>query len=188
MKKILVASVIVLVLILVGGVVYAQGQTDAISYSGQRLFGIGRQGLMGMPPGGGAPNYYFGFNFIVANPDWSYGKTLEKIVITYGDDGTIVKEVVLTGEEAWLAPHETFEKDSEQLSISPTISNLKLYNIEVYWAGRGEPLRGWIEDMSWLVEQDQFDTWIIKDFGPVIEREMIGMGVPRQGARQGLGS
>ena len=89
MKKILILLIIAVVLMSVGGVVYAQGQIDTKSYSGQRLFGIGGRGLIGMPPTGEPPNYHFHFTLSIANPDWRYGKTLEKIVITYGNDGTI---------------------------------------------------------------------------------------------------
>jgi len=133
-----------------------------ISYRGQL-----RQNHLVSTAGG---SLYYGLHpsFTISNPDLDDGKTLEKIVVYDGDNGVIVKEINLSGEEAWLGPHEVYNRDFRMLGIEPPVGQYTAYTIEVYWHGGGLPLVGYAGTPSFEVEQDLFGEWYVVDFGPFV--------------------
>ena len=127
-----------------------------------------------MPPQGNEPCYGFHLNIVVSNPDLQYSKTLEKIVITYGN-GTPVTQWTPSSEDALISPLEVFERDVRQLNISPPLDHYTFYNVEIYWNGRGQPLIGWTEEFLFLGGQGANGNPIAKDIGQIVEREMVNL-------------
>lgn len=175
-KTFLVSFVLILVVAgIVGGVIAAQAAPSGQTTGGQRLFGIGRDGIICMPPQGNEPCYGFHLNIVVSNPDLQYSKTLEKIVITDGFTGGVVTEWTPLPEEALISPLEVFERDVRQLNISPPLDHYTFYNVEIYWNGKGQPLIGWTEEDIFLGGQDANGNPIAKDIGQIVEREMVNL-------------
>ncbi|MCJ7808484.1 MAG: hypothetical protein MUP73_07335 [Dehalococcoidia bacterium] len=152
----------------VGALYYVQGPIEAKppSMQTQRLFGTVHDGIDDVSTAGGPLYYGFHPGFTISNPDLDDGKTLEKIVVYDGDNGVIVKEINLSGEEAWLGPHEIFARDFRRLEIEPPVGQYTAYTIEVYWHGGGLPLVGWAGIWSYEVEQGSSGEWEAVDFGP----------------------
>ena len=175
-KIFLVSFVLILVVAgIVGGVIAAQAAPSGQTTGGQRLVGIGRDGIVGIPPQGNEPYYGFHLNIVVSNPDLNYSKTIEKIVVTNGFTGTLVKEWTVPTEVGLVSPRGVFERDVRQLGIEPPLDTYTFYNFEVYWNGRGETLRGWAEEWQFIVAQDQNSNWYAKDIGQILTKEMVNI-------------
>jgi len=176
MKKSIFLVSLMLILVVVGiagSAMSAQAAPSNQTTGTQRLFGMGKDGVMGMPPGlDRAPFYYCQFAIDIVNPDLQYSKTIQKIVISDGSNGTTVKEFTPTGEQALLEPHEAFETDFPRLGIPPLSSSLKLYTVDVYWQGRGEPLVGYIAFAFWKIDRDAGQ---VLDLGEFAITEMVNL-------------
>jgi len=177
-RKILLLTFVAILVVagIVGGVITAQAAPSGQTTSGQRLYSVGRDGIVCIPPQGNEPCYGFHLNIVVSNPDLQYSKTLEKIVITNGFTGELVKEwTPPSQDEALISPLEVFERDVRQLNISGPTNTYTFYSVEVYWQGRGQPLQGWAEEFLFLGGQDANGNPIAIDIGQVIEREMVNI-------------
>jgi len=174
-KKIILVMLAVALLIggVAGGVAYAAA--GGHNMSGQRLYGICSDGYTAMPPEGDPPFYYLHPGFVITNPDWRYGKTIQRIVIAYGSNGTVYEEITLSAEDAWLAPHEVFNTDFRMLGIPGRMEPARDYTVDVYWEGRGEALMGLISNIFLLAEEEAPGEWVVKDFGPFMQEEMINI-------------
>jgi len=179
-RKILLIALVVVVATTVGSVGYAVAGPGGQVPGQQRLFGIGTDGATGMPtapnvPPMDPPYYRILLGFTVVNPDLTYSKTLEKILIIDAVNQTWVYEVPLTEEMATLSPREGFYRDFEMLGISIHSIWSNPYIIEVYWSGKGQPLLGYICESSYLVDAVAPNCTVL-DFGPIQDkREMVNL-------------
>lgn len=178
-KTLLVSFVLILVVAgIVGGVIAAQAAPAGQTTGGQRLFGTtvyGGYALAGQDP----PPYYWSFpNIVISNPDWQYDKKIEKIVVYNGTDLTLVKEwYPAPGSKLeTVRPHEVHEIDPTTLGIDSTgFMPYKIINVDVYWNGRGETLRGWIQGLNYLAEVDGSGNGHLVDIKTIVDREMVNL-------------
>ena len=171
-RKIFLVSFVVILVVasIVGGVLTAQaapsgGKTLPV----QRLFGGGYDGMTGMPtapnvPPRASPLYMISTSFSFVNPDLTYSKTIDKILITCQLDQWEY-QVTLSQEMMTLSPKEGSGTDFRMLGIDHS-QWAQSYLIEIYWSGQGEPLQGFVYQTSYLIEEIE-GTWTVLDFGPI---------------------
>jgi hypothetical protein len=183
-RKILLVSLVLILIVggIAGGVLAAQAAPGGgKTLPTQRLLGGGMDGLVGMPtepnvPPTAPPYYRILLSFNVINPDLTYSKTIEKILITSMADQWVY-EVPLSDDMKTLSPKEGVGSDFEQLEIHHSIWT-NPYLIEIYWSGQGEPLVGTVSQTSYLVEEVEPGNWTVLDFGPIQTSQSMGLYSP----------
>ncbi len=180
MKRKILLVTLLIVAITVGSVSYVLAAPSGSGTAQYRLFGGGYDGATGMPsapnvPPTAPPYYRILLGFSVVNPDLTYNKTIQKILIIDAIDKTWVHEVPLSEEMATLSPREGFDRDFEQLAISSHSISAHPYIIEVYWSGRGQPLLGYIFESTLLIDKVAADCTVL-DWGPWYDsKEMVNL-------------
>jgi hypothetical protein len=179
-KKIFLVSFVLI--LIVAGIVGGSVGTHAAPGGGknlpvQRLLGSGYDGVTGMPTAPTeSPLYRILLSFSVINPDLTYSKTVEKMLITCMADQWVY-EVPLSEEMMILSPKEGLATDFEQLDIHHTFG-ASPYLIEIYWSGQGQPPLGSVYQTSYLVEETEPGNWAALDFGPIQFQSPMGLFSP----------
>ena len=170
-RKIFLVSFVVILVVagIVGGVITAQAAPSGQT-TGGRLHGSGGNGKV-YPVGDSL--YYSTLGVQLNNPDLQYGKTIERIVVTDGNNTANQWDVQLSSDEAWLAPNEILDMDLEGWGRGVPIGGEQYmyYTVDVYWSGRGVPLLGKMGELFALLDSGGQ----LKELVPAYVLEMVNI-------------